>query len=334
MHNIREALLAWYHAYQRKLPWRETKDPYSIWISEVMLQQTKVDTVIPYYQKFLSTFPTVQALATAPEEQVLKSWEGLGYYRRARHLHAAAKEVTETYGGDLPKTRDELLNLKGFGPYTSASVASIAFGEPVACVDGNVRRVISRLFATSENIEPLAQDLLEKADPSSFNQAVMELGALICTPQSPKCLICPLQKHCRAFQTQQTQLFPVKIVKAKPKEVFAYVFVPKFRDTYFVEQRSPNERWANMWQFPMLEYDAEGSLAQAQRAFGEKYKMTARSDSDLVDFKHQLTHRTMHVHAALWEVTSRTPSSGAWLSLADVRKKPLSRLCQKILAQL
>ena len=333
MQNIRKALLSWYRTYQRKLPWRETKDPYSIWISEVMLQQTKVDTVIPYYKNFLSTFPTVASLANAPEEQILKAWEGLGYYRRARHLHAAAKEVTATYGGDLPRTRDELLNLKGFGPYTSASVASIAFDEPVACVDGNVRRVISRLFAMSKNIEALAQDLLETKDPSSFNQAVMELGALICTPTSPKCLICPVQKNCQAYQTQQTHCFPITMAKAKPKEVFAFVFVPKHRDTYFVEQRAANERWANMWQFPMLEYEIE-NVAKAKKDFEKTYGMTSVSGSDLMNFKHQLTHRTMHVHATIQQTPSKTSAAGEWLTIADIRKKPLSRLCQKILARL
>ncbi|RMF05515.1 MAG: A/G-specific adenine glycosylase, partial [Chloroflexi bacterium] len=210
-HNpaIRAELLRWYRRNGRALPWRDETDPYRIWVSEVMLQQTQVATVVPYYHRFLARFPTVEALAAASQEQVLKLWEGLGYYARARNLHRAAREIVEKWSGRLPQSGAQLRTLPGFGEYTAAAVASIAFGEPVAAVDGNVKRVLARLFAVetdvtrnpgARHIGQAAQQLLESRHPGDWNQAVMELGATVCTPTSPRCAGCPLRKWCRARQ--------------------------------------------------------------------------------------------------------------------------------------
>ncbi|MFH1017438.1 MAG: A/G-specific adenine glycosylase, partial [Pseudomonadota bacterium] len=218
---IRQNLLRWYRAKKRDLPWRRTRDPYRIWVSEVMLAQTRVETVIPYYERFLSEFPDLPSLARAPEERVLKQWEGLGYYSRARNLHAAARELVSGYGGELPRSSARLADLPGVGPYTSAAVASIAFGEPIAVLDGNVRRVLSRLFATNGELETLAQRVIATKDPADFNQAMMELGALVCVPKNPTCPLCPIRAGCRAFKKGVIHLFPAPKARSRPKDVFA-----------------------------------------------------------------------------------------------------------------
>lgn len=198
-------LLSWYERSKRDLPWRRHRDPYYIWVSEIMLQQTRVDTVIPYFQRFIERFPTIRDLAEAPEEEVLKCWEGLGYYSRARNLQAAAKQVMERHGGIVPDTKAEVSALKGVGPYTTGAILSIAFNRPEPAVDGNVMRVLSRYFLIEEDVakagtrtlmEELAAELIPEGRASDFNQALMELGALVCTPKSPQCLICPVMARC------------------------------------------------------------------------------------------------------------------------------------------
>ncbi|HEJ83311.1 MAG TPA: A/G-specific adenine glycosylase, partial [Desulfobacteraceae bacterium] len=210
-HNpeITRRILDWYGHNQRDLPWRHTRNPYNIWVSEIMLQQTRVDTVIPYYRRFLSRFPTIESLARAPLQDVLKVWENLGYYSRARHLHDAAKRVTSLMGGVIPKTWPELLALPGIGPYTGAAILSIAFDQQVAAVDANVRRVICRIFAVMERIDlpgvqkrihGIATALIPPKEAARFNQGIMDFGATLCTPQNPACVSCPLQDLCLAFK--------------------------------------------------------------------------------------------------------------------------------------
>jgi A/G-specific adenine glycosylase len=217
-------LLAWYRSGNRDLPWRRSRDPYFIWVSEIMLQQTRVDTVIPYFNRFVERFPTVRDLAEAPEEDVLKLWEGLGYYSRARNLQAAAREVTERYGGKIPDDKEAVSGLKGVGPYTAGAILSIAFNRPEPAVDGNVMRVLSRYFCIDEDIarpatrirmEGLARELIPEGAAGDFNQALMELGALVCTPRSPHCLICPVMEHCAGRIAGREEELPVKS-KAKP----------------------------------------------------------------------------------------------------------------------
>lgn len=266
--GFQKALLSWYEQNKRELPWRENKDPYKIWISEIMLQQTKVDTVIPYFNRFISMFPTIHDLAEADEQTVLKAWEGLGYYSRARNLHHAAKEVVASYDGNVPSHPKELGALKGIGPYTRGAILSIAFGQPEPAVDGNVMRVFSRILKIEDNIsqqkvknmfENIVREIIYVNDPSSFNQAVMELGALVCTPKSPMCLLCPVKEYCRAFAEGIEEELPVKS-KAKKQKIVPYVALLLRNDNhqYAIEQRPKTGLLANLWQFPMVPIDEIG----------------------------------------------------------------------------
>lgn len=269
-------LLDWYEINKRDLPWRRHRDPYYIWVSEIMLQQTRVDTVIPYFHRFIERFPTIQSLADAPEDDVLKCWEGLGYYSRARNLQAAARQVTEQYGGVMPSGKEEVSGLKGIGPYTSGAIRSIAFNIPAAAVDGNVMRVLSRYFLIEEDImkvktrtkmEDLVLTLVPNGRASDFTQALMELGALICTPKSPKCLVCPVMEHCTARFEGKEESLPIK-TKAKPPR-------PEYRLTAIVEGTGVHEGkilirkrpaaglLAGMWELPHVIVPADGSSVPA-----------------------------------------------------------------------
>lgn len=260
-----QQLLGWYQRNKRDLPWRRNKDPYRIWVSEVMLQQTRVDTVIPYWHRFLEKFPTVQALAEAPEEDVLKAWEGLGYYSRARNLQSAVREVHERYGGIVPDNKEDISSLKGVGPYTAGAVLSIAYNKPEPAVDGNVMRVLSRFFGIEDDIakqgtrikmEKLARELIPEGEAGSFNQALMELGAIVCTPRSPHCLTCPVMEHCTARIAGKEQELPVKS-KAKPPrpEQRLVALVEGSGDhagKVLIRQRPQEGLLARMWELPHI----------------------------------------------------------------------------------
>jgi len=226
--TFRKALIEWYLEEKRNLPWRQTSDPYKIWVSEIMLQQTRVDTVIPYYNRFIDAFPSMGELANADEEKLLKQWEGLGYYSRARNLQAGVREVVENYNSVVPQTREEISTLKGVGPYTAGAILSIAYGRPEHAVDGNVMRVLSRVLLIKEDIakpktrkifEQAVSEIIDVQDPSSFNQGLMELGAVICTPTSPKCLLCPVRENCSAFYAGEQNDLPIKTKNKKNKSV-------------------------------------------------------------------------------------------------------------------
>lgn len=261
--QFREDLLNWFKKELRDLPWRKDQDPYKVWVSEIMLQQTKVDTVIPYFNRFIEQFPSIEALSGAEEERVLKAWEGLGYYSRARNLHAAVKEVHEKYGGIVPNTPTEIATLKGVGPYTAGAILSIAYGVPEPAVDGNVMRVLSRILSIWEDIaKPKTRKVFEEAvrvlisheNPSFFNQALMELGALICTPTSPSCLLCPVREHCQAFQDGTQTSLPVKTKNKKQKVVnlAAVILIDKEEKT-LIHKRQNTGLLANLWEFPNIE---------------------------------------------------------------------------------
>lgn len=272
-----EALTSWYEANKRDLPWRESRDPYRVWVSEIMLQQTKVDTVIDYYKRFLTLYPTVFHLAEAEEQEVLKVWEGLGYYSRARNLHQAAKTVVETHNGVMPNNPKELGDLKGIGPYTKGAISSIAFGHPEPAVDGNVMRVLSRVLAITDNIsdqrtrkrfEHIVRELIMEADPSAFNQGLMELGALVCTPKKPACLHCPVRKQCRALAAGNQEELPVKLKKKKQRlEKYVLLLLEDQSGRIAIEKRPNKGLLANMWQFPMVDQQlmAEQLLEEAVR---------------------------------------------------------------------
>lgn len=256
-------LLGWYMVNKRDLPWRRHRDPFFIWVSEIMLQQTRVDTVIPYFHRFIDRFPTIQALAEAPEEDVLKHWEGLGYYSRARNLQQAAKQVMELHGGNVPDDRAAVAALKGVGPYTTGAIMSIAFNRPEPAVDGNVMRVLSRQFLIEDDImkgstraamEELVRELIPDQRASDFNQALMELGALVCTPKSPHCLTCPVMEHCAGRLAGREETLPVK-TKAKPprleqRSVALIEGVGEHAGRILVRQRPATGLLARMWELP------------------------------------------------------------------------------------
>jgi A/G-specific adenine glycosylase len=271
-------LLEWYQGQKRDLPWRRHRNPYYIWISEIMLQQTRVDTVIPYFNRFIERFPTVESLADAPEEDVLKCWEGLGYYSRARNIQHAAKQVKELYGGQVPNDREAVFSLKGVGPYTAGAILSIAFNRPEPAVDGNVMRVLSRYFLIEDDIakgptrvkmERLAAELIPEGEAASFNQALMELGALVCTPKSPSCLTCPVMEHCAARLAGCETSLPVK-TKAKPprpEERLAALIEGRgaHAGQVLIRQRPQSGLLARMWELPHWQAPpAEGGAKSAR----------------------------------------------------------------------
>lgn len=272
-------LLEWYFQIERDLPWRKNHDPYRIWVSEIMLQQTRVDTVIPYFNTFMDKFPTVQSLAEAPEEEVIKCWEGLGYYSRARNLQAGAKMVMEQHNGIMPNTVDEVSKIKGVGPYTCGAIMSIAYNEPVPAVDGNVMRVISRFFlleddiakpATRGKIEKLVAKMIPDGQARYFNQALMELGALMCTPKAPNCLICPVMEHCEARLQGRELEIPLKTKAKKARIEYRVSAIVEGRGEHegkiLVRQRPSEGLLAGMWELPhvLLDEHIAKSLFEAE----------------------------------------------------------------------
>lgn len=263
-------LLAWYAAKKRDLPWRKTRDPYAIWVSEVMLQQTQVKTVIPYYLRFLHHFPCVEKLASATLEEVLTVWRGLGYYSRARRLWEGARHIRDQWAGEIPKEYEALLAVPGIGKYTAGAIASIAFGRRVAAIDGNVLRVLSRLLTWSEPIETAKSSrhfndrLMEwqpALRPGDFNQALMELGATVCTPTKPDCANCPLAQLCEAYLQGDVQRYPVRKMKTKRQEVIRLTFVLRRGDLVFLQKRPAQGLLADLWEFPGVELSSEDSLS-------------------------------------------------------------------------
>lgn len=305
--GFQKDLIAWFQLEQRTLPWRENKDPYRIWVSEVMLQQTRVDTVIPYFHAFMEKFPTVDALADADEEEILKAWEGLGYYSRVRNLQAAVREVKEKYNSIVPIEPDEFAGLKGVGPYTRGAVMSIAYNIPEPAVDGNVMRVISRILAIDEDIaKPKARKVFEEAirimisktNPSDFNQALMELGALICIPSTPACLLCPVQEYCEAFRTGTQKEYPVKSKKSKPKPVrMAAAVLTDKEGNYYINKRNPTGLLANLWEFPNCEV-TPGTSAKNQLEEYLKEEYSVRASLDTVEGV--ISHVFSHIK---WEIS-------------------------------
>ncbi|MGD6966135.1 A/G-specific adenine glycosylase [Rossellomorea vietnamensis] len=304
---FKEDLLNWFTAEQRQLPWREDSDPYKVWVSEIMLQQTRVDTVIPYFLNFISKFPTIEALASADEEDVLKAWEGLGYYSRARNLQSAVKEVRDSYGGIVPSEPKEISQLKGVGPYTAGAILSIAYGKPEPAVDGNVMRVLSRILTIWEDIaKPSSRKVFEEAvrklisheNPSYFNQALMELGALICTPTSPKCLLCPVREHCSAFHEGVQDTLPVKTKKKSVKKLQMAAVVLKNEDgNYLIHKRSAKGLLANLWEFPNCEVDSFGSQRKQLEDFlQEEFNVEAAIENGLLT---KIQHIFSHL---VWDV--------------------------------
>lgn len=259
---LTQALLDWYEPSRRPLAWKHIADPYLIWLSEIILQQTRAEQGAPYFQKFRERYPTVSDLAKAPEDEVMKMWEGLGYYSRARNLHAAAKFIHTEYGGEFPNDYDRIRALKGVGPYTAAAIASFAFKLPYAVVDGNVYRLLSRFYddatpmdtsAGIKHFAKLAQSLLPPDAAATYNQAIMDMGATVCTPKNPLCDECPLQSHCQAFEQGTITERPVKVKKLKRSTRFFNYLVIKHPDFQVLEKRTMKDIWRDLYQFPLVE---------------------------------------------------------------------------------
>lgn len=349
LYECRKLLYDWYEHHKRDLPWRGIRDPYRIWISEIILQQTRVNQGYDYYLRFVRRFPTVSDLAQAQEEEVLKLWQGLGYYSRARNLYKAAHQVMDDFNGVFPDTYEGLLRLSGVGEYTAAAIASFAYKLPHAVLDGNVFRVLARLQAEREPINSTlgrkifkhyADDFLDKEQPDRHNQAMMEFGALHCKPIAPSCGICPLEKYCIAYQTNSVQTYPVKIQKVKQKKrYFHYIVLKKGKDT-FIEQRKGSDIWQHLYQFPLVE---------TQRLLGLEELLQSDILSQLLEnvghitwkahlppLKHILTHQTIHTHVYVAEIEKigkglEKYERIAWEMLSEY---PISRLMELIIEKM
>ena len=327
--NFTQTILSWYDQGHRDLPWRRTQDPYRIWISEIMLQQTRAETVVSYYERFLARYPTVQDLASAPEEELLKAWEGLGYYSRARSLQKAAKEIVARYGGQLPADLEKLRALPGIGDYTAGAIASIAFGIPAAAVDGNVERVLCRWDAIKDEvgtpavrrqIAARAQALVPPDRPGAFANAMMEMGATMCTPKNPKCLLCPVREGCMGFAQGIAQELPHK-AKKKAQRVENRAVLLVFCDNRVLIVKRQEKLLGGLFVFPdVLEESDPARLCQALEALG----IRAAYDEKLGHARHVFTHLIweMDVHAVVADEMTQVPG-GQWVSRQELAALPL-----------
>ena len=298
-HPIAAKLSTWYKENRRDLPWRNSSNPYQIWLSEVILQQTRVDQGMSFYARFIERFETVGKLAEAPESDVMLAWQGLGYYSRARNLQAAAKTIVKEHNGQFPSTYNAIRALKGIGDYTAAAIASIVFNLPHAAVDGNVNRVLSRLFAIQEPVDhpsgkklitACATEILDQLNPGNHNQAVMELGALICSPRNPKCNSCPVHTHCNAFQNKKQEQYPVKRTKIKVRERFlTYFFIIDDRGNTLVRKRNGKDIWQGLHEFPLCE---SSTLEEHHSILGT---IAPKPSSISPSYVHQLSHQRLHI---------------------------------------
>jgi A/G-specific adenine glycosylase len=351
---IAQPLLDWWDAGHADWPWRVTRDPYAIWVAEIMLQQTQIATVLPYYERWLERFPTVQALAAAPLDDVLKAWEGLGYYGRARNLHAAAQSVIADWHGRFPATAAQLQTLKGIGRYTAGAIASIAFGEPVPVLDGNVIRVLSRLTdltddvtqtATQHHLWRLAADLVPQERPGDYNQALMELGQTLCLPQKPRCLLCPLADFCLARQRGTQLERPHKPPRQRTPhyDVVAGIIWQNgmgVAEKFLIAQRPLDGLLGGLWEFPGGKQEAGESLPAAlEREIEEELALQIQVGEHLISVKHAYTHFRITLHAFHATHVGGSPqhlgvADHAWVTLADLDRYAFAVTDRKIIARL
>ena len=326
-HPFTITILRWFSENRRNLPWRETNDPYAIWLSEIILQQTRIQQGTAYWERFMQKFPTVESLASASEDEVLRQWQGLGYYSRARNLHAAAKQIVEA--GRFPDTLEGIKRLKGVGDYTAAAIGSIAFGIPAAAVDGNVYRVLARHFGMDTPINTtegkkiftsFAQELLPKDEASAFNQALMDFGAMQCPPSSPRCMSCPLTETCEALRTGKVDLLPVKkrTLKIQTRRL-TYIYI-RCKGQTAIHRRAAGDIWQGLWEPVNLEHTQlsvpEGELRLVQQ-----------------NVKHVLTHRILLADCYLWETTERPslPEEYIWVDEESLDNYALPRLIERFI---
>ncbi|MBR2661426.1 MAG: A/G-specific adenine glycosylase [Clostridia bacterium] len=331
MNQITAALLAWYDRCARVLPWRGIHDAYRTWVSEAMLQQTRVETVLSYYPRFLERFPTLPSLASASEEDVLKAWEGLGYYSRARNLWKGAKQVVDEYGGILPRDPEKLRRICGIGPYSAGAISSIAYDVPVPAVDGNVIRVISRLYGirtdalekeTHGRIEKLAAGLVPADRPGDHNQAVMDLGATVCVPGTPDCNRCPLSSFCEAFHAGDAAELPV-LPKAKPQKVIPYTVLLILSSGRVLMRMRTEKLLQGLWCFPMIE--GQHSPEELQSLIRNILRLSTGTPVDSGDTRHVFTHRIwqMHICKTSAEAEASAPAGYEFIPLEKLKDLPL-----------
>jgi A/G-specific adenine glycosylase len=325
-----ETLVAWQKVHGRNhLPWQNTRDPYRVWLSEIMLQQTQVSTVLAYYAKFLENFPTVSDLAAAPQDKVMGMWSGLGYYSRARNLHQCAKEVVSRFGGEFPSTAKDLITLPGIGRSTAAAVASFCFSERVAIMDGNVKRVLTRVWGFADDLsvaknEKVLWQMAQEALPTRqlqtamprYSQAIMDLGATVCLPRKPHCAECPVQTQCKAYALGEPEKFPVKTRKLKrSSEVLWLLLAHNARGEVWLEKRPASGIWASLYSLPVFE--SEVAMRTALAPSLQKASAAGALNWDVLPvFKHVLTHKDLHCHVVKLKAVKGTPvlSEGAWWS--------------------
>jgi len=341
-------LLAWYRTHQRSLPWRETSDPYRIWISEIMLQQTQVDTVIPYYHRFLKTFPTVDALADASAQDVLKAWENLGYYSRARNIHTAARIIVNQFGGRMPDTPEAVKTLPGIGEYTAGAILSIAYGQALPAVDGNVRRILSRIFAIRKPVDDpreqkklrlLAARLIPVRHPGDFNQALMDLGATICKAQHADCSRCPLAGLCRARLQNLQSILPITgKAPAIPRRQAAAAVIRDAKDRLLIVQRPATGLLASLWKLPggFIE-DTENTADSLKQIVKKELDISIRVGRQSASVNHVYTHFRLTLQSYDCHLLKGAPKPLAcqdwcWASSSDLKKLPLSKIDRMILA--
>lgn len=300
-------LIEWYKTCGRDLPWRHTKDPYAIWVSEIMLQQTQVDTVKPYFERFIEALPNVNALASADEDTAFKLWEGLGYYRRIRHMQEAAKDIVDHYRGIFPQTYEEILKLKGIGNYTASAISSISFGIEKGVIDGNTLRILSRIYNRQDNIalektkkayQLLMDEMIAGADPSAFNQGMMDLGATVCTPRNPKCDTCPVQSLCEAYTAGTSGILPVNIKNTSKTDIYYITAILKKNNQYFLIKNTEG-LLQNLYAFP--QYEVESPLS-FEEAFYDEYGLNIRLYEYCKEIKHVFSHRIWHMNVYIGEI--------------------------------
>lgn len=331
-------LILWYNKNKRDLPWRNNSIPYNVWISEIILQQTRVEQGRAYYERFMEAFPNVLALANAEQQDVLKLWQGLGYYSRARNLHKAAKYIVEELYAEFPVRYEELLKLPGVGPYTAAAIASIAFNQPVVAIDGNAKRVFARLFNinnpidqnnTVELIRKSAGELLDNDSPGDFNQAIMELGATVCLPKNPICYQCPVIEFCEAFKKNTQQQLPVKIRKVKVRTRYFNYFVFLHNGKTSLVERQSNDIWKGLYEFPLLESNKVLNGDELIKLAMEQWDI----DANLINkvkftksVKHILSHQHIFAVFCVMELSVAPLKLNIDVNINEVNKKPVSRL--------
>jgi A/G-specific adenine glycosylase len=333
-----QKLLAWYDPTARPMPWKNERDPYKIWLSEIILQQTRVEQGLPYFLKFTAAFPTIKNLANADEETVFKLWEGLGYYTRARNLHKTAKFISDHLNGSFPTSYEEILRLPGVGPYTAAAIASFAYGLPNAVLDGNVYRVLARVFGIETPIDSTtgkafftkkSDELLDKKQAGKYNQAIMDFGATVCAPAKPSCSTCPMRDFCRAFREKKVGDLPVKSKVLKKRDRFFHYFIFQKNDEIWVRRRVEKDIWQGLFEFPMmektvLETDADALLKMASTLFFEKITLKSISKP----YKQTLTHQKISAIFCeiLVENAVRFQSEHILIKQIDLKNIPLPRI--------